>query len=269
MTKKSILHLGNIQNTLFLPLWGRAVETQKSKPLLIDNKAAEIYQAVKDEIILSTEKISPLSQIAWVMRSVYTDLVCHKFLAYRPEGIIVNIGCGLDTTFERVDNGFLHWIDLDLPDVVEVRKRFFSDNKRRKTIASSFLDVDWLANIPTKENILFIAAGVFYYFEEFEIKSFLIRLADLFSESQILFDVSSPIGVKIANKKVIENSGLDNASYLKWGLKNTKDLISWDERFKLINTYFYFRNNCFPLNIRLLGWLSDWLQIQYMIHLQL
>ena len=77
MTKESTLQLGNIQNTLFLPLWGRSVETQKPKPLLIDNKAAEIYQAVKDEISLSIEKISLLSQIAWVMRSIYTDKVCH------------------------------------------------------------------------------------------------------------------------------------------------------------------------------------------------
>jgi O-methyltransferase involved in polyketide biosynthesis len=119
--------------------------------------------------------------------------------------------------------------------------------------------------------VLFIAAGVFYYFEEDEIKQFFIRLADQFPGSEILFDASSAYGVKIANKMVIKSSGLDERSNLKWGLEQPEDLLSWDKRLRLIETLYYFRGNrkLFPLNIWLIGSFSDSKKIQYMVHLRL
>jgi O-methyltransferase involved in polyketide biosynthesis len=68
----------------------------------------------------------------------------------------------LDTTFERVDNGRLRWYDLDLPDVVEFRSKFIAQSERRKFIATSFPEKEWLNEIGVQENVLFIAAGVFY-----------------------------------------------------------------------------------------------------------
>ena len=88
------------------------------------------------------------------------------------------------------------------------------ENERRQFIATSFLEKAWLENIKVSGNVLFIAARVFYYFEEQVIKNFIIRLIDAFPYSEILFDVSSPLGVKIANKKVVESSGLDEKSHL-------------------------------------------------------
>ena len=37
--EKINIELGNVQITLLLPLWGRAIETQKKNPLLIDKTA--------------------------------------------------------------------------------------------------------------------------------------------------------------------------------------------------------------------------------------
>ena len=106
-----------------------------------------------------------------------------------------------------------------MPDVIELRRRFVKENERRKFIVSSFLENEWLDKIAVSENLLFIATGVFYYFEEQEIKRFIVRLIETHPGSEILFDVSSPLGVKIANKKVVESSGLDEKSHLVWGLK--------------------------------------------------
>ena len=43
-----------------------------------------------------------------------------------------------------------------------------------------------------------------------------------------------PPGMRIANKKVVESSGLDEKSNPTWGLKNKKDLLRWDTRIELI-----------------------------------
>jgi O-methyltransferase involved in polyketide biosynthesis len=179
------------------------------------------------------------------------------------------VGCGLDTTFERTDNGRLKWYDLDLADVIELRSKFIQESDRRKFIASSFLEEEWLKNIEVSGNVLFIAAGVFYYFEEGQIKDFILRLADKFPGSEILFDVSSPLGVRVANKKVVESSGLDEKSHLKWGLENKMSIPAWDSRIKVIGTHYYFRTLRIGLRNILMGALSDYLGIQYMLHLQL
>jgi O-methyltransferase involved in polyketide biosynthesis len=269
MTDRVNVNLGDVQKTLFLPLWGRAVETRKRKPLLVDETAAKIIEQVEYDFSQMTQNMDDLSQIAWIKRSLTCDKVIRKFLTSYPEGTIVNVGCGLDTTFERTDNGKLTWYDLDLPDVIELRRKFIQESERRKFIASSFLDKEWLDKIEVKGNDLFIAAGVLYYFEESQIKNFIICLADKFPGSEILFDVASPIGVRIANKKVVESSGLDERSHLKWGLANKKDIPVWDSRIKIIHTYYYFRTLQMSLRNILMGTLSDYLGIQYMLHLKL
>ena len=117
--------------------------------------------------------------------------------------------------------------------------------------------------------MLFIAAGVFYYFNAPEIRDFIVHLTKTYPGSEILFDVSSPLGVRIANKKVVESSGLDEKSYLVWGLKNKKEILAWDPGVSIIGTYYYFRTLRIGLRNALVGLLSDFLGIQYMLHLRL
>jgi O-methyltransferase involved in polyketide biosynthesis len=263
------INLGDVQKTLFLPLWGRAVETRKGKPMLVDETAAKIIDQVDYDFSKITQNMDELSQIAWIKRSLICDQVIKKFLTSYPEGTVVNIGCGLDTTFERIDNGKVKWYDLDLADVIELRRKFIQESERRKFIASSFLEKEWLESIEVKGNILFIAAGVFYYFEEGQIKDFTFRLINKYPGSEMLFDVCSPTGVRIANKKVVESSGLDERSHLIWGLEKKKDILTWDSKLKIIGTYYYFRTLRIGLRNLVLGTLSDFLGIQYVLHLKL
>jgi O-methyltransferase involved in polyketide biosynthesis len=134
MTDRVNINLGDVQKTLFLPLWGRAVETRKGKPMLVDETAVKIIDQVDYDFSKITQNMDELSQIAWIKRSLICDQVIKKFLASYPEGTIVNIGCGLDTTFERTDNGKLKWYDLDLADVIELRRKFIQESVRRKFI---------------------------------------------------------------------------------------------------------------------------------------
>jgi O-methyltransferase involved in polyketide biosynthesis len=269
MTDNVHINLGNVQKTLFLPLWGRAVESKKKKPLLIDETAVKIIERVDYDFSPMAKNLDEISQIAWIKRSLRCDSVIQKFLKKYPDGTIVNIGCGLDTTFERNDNGILRWFDLDMPDVIELRRKFIKENERRKFIASSFLEKEWLDKIEVRGNVLFIAAGVFYYFKEQEIQEFMMRLIEKYPGSELLFDVCSPVGMRVANKKVVESSGLDEKSYLTWGLDNKKDILLWDSRIKLIGTYYYFRGLRSSIRNVFMGMFSDFLGIQYMLHLRL
>lgn len=269
MTERVNIRLGEVQKTLFLPLWGRAVESIKSEPLLVDQAAVQILEQVDFDFSEVTQNIDDLTQIAWIQRSLFCDQVVREYLARYPVGTIVNIGCGLDTTYERIDNGKLRWYDLDLPDVIELRAKFMSENERRKFISASFLEEEWLGNIQVSGVVLIIAAGVFYYFEEPVIKGFFLRLMDACPNCEVIFDVSSPLGVKIANRKVVESSGLDEASHLIWGLKRVEDFLSWDPRINIKKTYHYYQIPGIGFRNRVMGMLANFLGIQYMVHLEL
>jgi O-methyltransferase involved in polyketide biosynthesis len=180
------------------------------------------------------------------------------------------IGCGLDTTFDRVDNGSLRWYDLDLPDVIDLRKRFMQEQARRKFIAASVFDDEWLRTLTIEDNVMFLAAGVFYYFEEQQMRDFFIKLANLFPESEAMFDVASPLGVRVANKVVIRAGGMDEGSILRWGIKEVKEIQLWDTRIKVLEEYPMFKGMKKGLPFRMkVGTLeSDLLKIMSMVHLK-
>ena len=260
--------LGNIQKTLFMPVWARAMETKKSNPVLIDKMAVEMIDSVDFDFSAMTANLKEINQIAWIARCKRFDIIISDFITRNPNGIIVNIGCGLDTTYERLGNQTISWFDLDLPDVIELRRKFLKESVNRTFIESSFTDSSWLNVIPKDEKVLFIATGVFVYFEEEVIKDFMIKTADLFKEQEYFFDVTSKKGVQIANQ-VIEKSGLNEDSFFKWGLSNKSVILNWDTRIKLVNTYYTFKIRGLRLNIknRIVGFFSDAAGVQYMVHL--
>lgn len=263
--------LGSVQKTLLLPLWGRAVETRKAHPLLIDETAVRIIAAIDYDFAVIARNIGAITQLAWIARSLHTDRTAREFLQRHPDATIVNLGCGLDTTFERVDNGRLRWYDLDFPDVIELRKRLLPDRERRRLMAGSLLEDAWLGQLEGGDAVLFIAAGVLYYLQESEVKALLIRLAGAFPGAELVFDACSPRGLKVANQKVIKAGGMDESAMLKWGLRRAKEMGSWDSRIRVLADYPIFRTvkGGLSLGEKIGTALSDALGIMSMVHLRL
>jgi O-methyltransferase involved in polyketide biosynthesis len=137
MNIKSKIGLGSVQETLLLPLWGRALETQKKNPILIDNKAVSIINNIPYDFTLISKNISKISQASWIARSIFFDKKIIEYIQKHPNATIVNIGCGLDTTFDRIDNGKIQWIDLDLPDTIALRKKYISETDRSQFVSKS------------------------------------------------------------------------------------------------------------------------------------
>ena len=77
-------------------------------------------------------KIEDYSQVATILRSREFDRHARDFVARRPEAVVVHIGCGLDSRFERVaEGGRVEWYNLDLPDVIELRKKLIGGEGER------------------------------------------------------------------------------------------------------------------------------------------
>jgi O-methyltransferase involved in polyketide biosynthesis len=238
--KMEKINLGDIQETLLMPLWGRAVETQKSNPKLIDREAVSIINKINYNFS-KFENMNKLTSASWIARSIYFDSKIKQFTENFPDGTIVNIGCGLDTTFERIDNGKIKWYDLDLPDTIELRKKFIMETDRRKFIAESVFDEKWYNIIKNDEHIMLMIAGVLYYFTETEIRELFNKIIKNLKNTEIIFDYSSELGVKVANKKVIKEGGMKNTAILKWGTNNIYEIEEWDKSIKIIENYAMFK----------------------------
>jgi O-methyltransferase involved in polyketide biosynthesis len=271
MSDKINIELGHVQLTLLLPLWGRAVETKKKHPVLMDKTASEIIDKINYDFTTISKNIHPVTQFEWIARSIHIDRTINEFLKKHPKGTIVNIGCGLDTTFDRIDNGKLFWYDLDLPDVIELRKNFIAEGERRKFISSSFLDDGWFSQLHLEDNALFIAAGVFYYIEEKQMQEIFNKMVIAFPGSEVIFDAASSLGVRMANQKVIEGTGLDEKSHLKWGVERASDIPKWNNKIEVVREFPMYKRMKKGLSLRdkFAAYMSDRYKIMYMVHLRM
>ena len=255
--------LKGVQETLLMPLWGRAVETQKEKPLLVDKEAVKIINSINYDFTQIATKISPLSRASWIARSMYFDQRIRDYLCNNPSGTVINIGCGLDTTYERVNNAKAMWYELDFPEVIATRKLFLQESTTRKFLPYSVFDPAWYGEIGNIENVIIMIAGVIYYFDEQDVKKLLNTFQQKFNKSTLIFDYSSTRGVKIANKAVIDDAGMDKTAYLKWGTDNIYEIEKWNTGIRVTETMKMFaehRKN-YPLTKRFGMWISDTLAV--------
>lgn len=271
MEKSEGIRLGSVQETLLLPLWGRAVETRKENPLLIDHQAVKIVESLGYDFTVIAKNIGKLTRASWIARSIYFDGKIRAFIRLHPDAMIANIGCGLDTTFDRIDNGRIKWIDLDLPDVIELRRKHIQETDRRVFVAKSVLDNNWCDEIKNKSDIMFMFAGVLYYFEEKEVKDLFKDLSEKFPGAEAIFDYCSMKGMEIANKKVIEKGGMNKAANLKWGIDNLFEIEKWNEKIKVIDTIPMYREHKknYPVFKRLGMNISDVMKIMSLAHIRI
>jgi len=257
------INLDGVKETLLLPLWGRAYETQKLNPLLIDTTAVQIIDSINYDFSKIEQKVNPLSRASWIARSIYFDSKIRNFLERYPNGTIINIGCGLDTTYERVNNNKAIWYELDFPEVITLRRKYLSETANRLFLPFSVFDNSWYERIEDKKNVFIMIAGVIYYFEEENVKQLFEKIGSEFKKCEIVFDYSSPKGVEIANKKVIDDGGMEKSAYLKWGIINIYDIEKWNTKIKILENMkmFHDHKKRYPIQKRLGMIISDALSV--------
>ena len=158
----------DISETYLAPVYWRAIESQRPDAMIRDDVAVALVMQMG--LDFSRVKRIRMSELLNVMRMMFTrefDRYARAFLDRHPEAVVVHIGCGLDTRFERVDNGQVEWFDLDLPGVIDLRRKFIGDERERyHLLACSVLEDAWLeaVKVHSPRPILFLAETVFVYF---------------------------------------------------------------------------------------------------------
>jgi len=266
------INLQSVQATMLIPLWGRATASEKNPDILYDKEAIEIIASCEVDFTEIAKTFGEYGGISYIVRARKIDDTVRAFIQKHPRATIVNIGAGLDTTFSRVDNGTINWYNLDLPDAIAFRQTLITDTPRNNCIAKSFFDVSWFDDVifNKEDGILFISAGVFYYFQESQLKEMLRAMATCFPGGELFFDAESKFAVNISNRTV-EKTGNKGAK-MYFYVNNPKVLQSWSPNIKVVSSESYFKgipvSKQWESGTRLMVRLVDLIKMLKFVHLR-
>jgi O-methyltransferase involved in polyketide biosynthesis len=188
-------------------------------------------------------------QINSAVRAHNFDTELRKLIAQYPEATIINIGAGLDTTFQRVDNGHIFWYDLDLPDTIALRRQLIPEGERNRFIAKSVFDRSWFSDVEVRgSRVIFMAAGVLAYFTSHDIRKLFLDLSGEFPNSDIVFETYSRAMLWLSSLRGKRQDGKDNDESIThaicWTLNSSKIFTEWSDRISIVEEYpFYSRVN--------------------------
>ncbi len=238
MPEKNPPNLNGVSETLLITLYTRAVESQRPDAMLKDDKAVAMVKQMDCDF--SRFKLHGHDEVAVILRMREFDRHVRQFLIRNPGAVVVHIGCGLDTRFERVDDGAVEWFDLDLPDVITLRKSLIGGEKERYHLLSgSVFEKEWLETLSPYHQppFLFIAEGVLPYFETAQVKSLVLTIRDHFPGAELVCDAHTPYVIWADNLQ-LAFARVD--ARLHWGLKHGKDVESWGAGISMLDEWFYF-----------------------------
>jgi O-methyltransferase involved in polyketide biosynthesis len=138
--------LNGVPETMLISIRARYLETKKENGIIHDPKTIEILDQIEYDFS-GKKEVSVGATLGTSIRTEIIDEQTNTFLSKNKDSVVVNLGCGLDTRFYRLDNDFVTWFDLDVPESINLRKNFFEENDRYKFISESIFDSTFRMNV--------------------------------------------------------------------------------------------------------------------------
>ena len=239
-------HIENnsVQETLVIPLFGRLVCSEHFPELFSDPEAERICDSLDYDFADKRKRMESAAGLFGALEVAQRqyDLRCEAeaYLKDHPKAAVVNLGCGLDDTFSRVDNGHCRGYNIDLPDVIRVRNDLLPAGERETNLACDLNDHSWMDRIDAGDGAVFFAAGVFYYFRTAEVKKLFQAMAARFPGGVLAFDSCNKRGAKLMRKTWRKEAGITDVSAF-FSLEDEKELLGWSDRFASVTAKSYMR----------------------------
>lgn len=203
----STLLSDDVMWTLLGTLYLRAYESRSPRSILRDHYAAEALDRIAYDEPKLAKRLNPkANQFLVALRAKQLDRWTTEFLDQHPDATVLQLGCGLDSRVLRLDMpATVRWFDVDLPDVMAVRRQLFDERDGYRMIAASVNEQDWLDELPTDKPTLIIAEGLFPYLRPEDVRALTQRLTDRFPEGELLFDAPAHWMTRVVKVFVYSN----------------------------------------------------------------
>lgn len=210
--------MNNVNKTLYIPLYGKAFVSKKGI-ILSDKKAETIWE--KEQFPIRGKSKSKWLAYFMGMRAAVFDTWVKEKLRLSLNAVVVHIGCGMDSRAERVEANGTLWFDVDFPDVIKERKRYYPETETYRMLPSDARDPKWLEEVPRGKDAIVLMEGISMYLKREELMSLLARLTEHFGRLFLLCDTYTGMAARISKyKNPINDVGVSTV----YGVDEPKEL---------------------------------------------
>lgn len=229
--EKVHIERNTVQETLVIPLYARKLCTEQYPSLFQDPRAAELMERMDYDFSQCEKKGKGMAYrfgaLETAMRQYDLAWEVQDYLSAHPKAAVVNLGCGLDLTGERCDNGLCRIYNLDYPEVIALRTQLVPETERVKNLAVDLNDTSWFDKIDAANGAVFFAAGVFYYFRTEQVKMLFSKMAERFPGGRLVFDTAGKTAVKLMIRTWVRSSGITDVGAYFYLNNPKRDMQPW------------------------------------------
>jgi O-methyltransferase involved in polyketide biosynthesis len=244
------MDLSQVSRTAILTLICHAVEAENPKSALHDPMAGLclerlIASASGEDLRWIIKKKQAYEGLhardakALSRRVLVFDRAVQRFIAEHPHCTVINLACGFDTRFWRIENEKCTYLELDLPGVIQLKKEILKDHLGYEMIAGSVLDTAWINQVTAHGNtdFLLLAEGLWMWFPQAEAVRLFKEIGERFERSQLVLDVVHERYTQGIWKQLVRlHSKIDWGLDVAWvsGIKNSRDIEAYGKGLKVI-----------------------------------
>ena len=190
--------MNSVNKTLYIPMYGKAYVSQRGL-FLNDKKAEEIWSA-------EGFKLKGKSKSKWLayymgIRSAVFDGWLTEQMTEVKDAVIIHLGCGMDSRVLRVGTMGHAWYDVDFPEVIEERKRYFSESDGYHMISGDARECEWLDKIQAAKSAIIVMEGISMYLSSEELMQIMKNLSAKFGQIRLMMDCYSVFAAKMSKYK--------------------------------------------------------------------
>lgn len=184
--------LKSVQQTLLITLYAKAMESRREDSVLHDHFADQLVQRIDFDFV--SLHIHCDQQVSLACRAREMDQRVQRFLDEHDDAVILDLGCGLDTRYDRLGRPACKWVNVDYPHVIALRQRLQPPHGDVMDLASSLTQTQWLADLPRDRPTLVVAEGVLPYLDGSELDQLLTAMSAHFHSAEMVFDAYNRAG---------------------------------------------------------------------------
>ncbi|WP_156688798.1 class I SAM-dependent methyltransferase [Mycobacterium sp. Marseille-P9652] len=191
--------LTGVSETALLTLYGRAHQAGHADPIIDDPMAIHLVDAIDFDF----EKFGRKGQ-EMALRSLAVDGCAIDYLTAHSRATVVALAEGFQTSFWRLERALpdaqFRWLSIDLPPVIELRRRLLPHSPRITELAQSVLDYSWMDHVDTRDGVFLTAEGLLMYLQPEQAMDLIAQCAKRFPGGQMFFDLPPTIVKAVARK---------------------------------------------------------------------
>ena len=213
--------MNGVNKTLYIPLYGKSYVSKRG--IILDDKKAEEIWASEGFLLKGKSKSKWLAYYMGTRAAVFDEWVRQQIVD-DPNAVVIHLGCGMDSRVLRVNAANHRWYDIDFPQVIQERRRYYCESAGYQMLSADVRDCRWLDSIPERSRGIVVMEGVSMYLTPNEVQALTASLCAHFDQVSLLMDCYTVFGAKMSKFKnpiqevgVTQVFGMDDPKLLQHG----------------------------------------------------